>query len=216
MLRLGLLALLAAFLLVPQSFAPLFAPLNDYGAPAIYDQGNLLSLALSHFATVLVATAASTIVAVALGIFVTRPAGAPFLPLSRTMVNFLGVCTPARSTYTSTDEPTSPRKRSTASCKVMFMVASLLMRTMWSLALMPMRMAGVSGMGFFTVMRRWYAEHRYGNVSTPQLIALAEDVSGQDLDAFFDTWLYEPGKPPELGNLTGLTRGTAPEDTQRR
>jgi len=88
MLRLGLLALLAAFLLVPQSFAPLFAPLNDYGAPAIYDQGNLLSLALSHFATVLVATAASTIVAVALGIFVTRPAGAPFLPLSRTMVNF--------------------------------------------------------------------------------------------------------------------------------
>jgi hypothetical protein len=27
------------------------------------------------------------------------------------------------------------------------------MRTMWSLALMPMRMAGVSGMGFLTVMR---------------------------------------------------------------
>jgi aminopeptidase N len=69
---------------------------------------------------------------------------------------------------------------------------------------------------FFTVMRRWYAEHRYGNVSTPQFIALTEQVSGQDLGAFFDTWLYRPGKPPELGNLTGLTRGTAPEATQRR
>jgi osmoprotectant transport system permease protein len=86
-LRLGLLALLLAFLVVPQWFAPLFAPLNEYGAPPIYDQGNLLSLALAHLATVLAAALASTVVAVALGIFVTRPAGAAFLPLSRTLVN---------------------------------------------------------------------------------------------------------------------------------
>jgi osmoprotectant transport system permease protein len=86
-LRLGLFAVLLAFLLAPEAFAPLFAPLNEYGAPAIYDQGNLLSLALSHLATVLVAALASTFVAVALGIFVTRPAGAAFLPLSRTLVN---------------------------------------------------------------------------------------------------------------------------------
>jgi osmoprotectant transport system permease protein len=86
-LRLGILGVLVAFLVAPQVFAPLFAPLNDYGAPAIYDQGNLLSLAVAHLATVLAATAASTLVAVALGIFVTRPAGAEFLPLSRTLVN---------------------------------------------------------------------------------------------------------------------------------
>jgi osmoprotectant transport system permease protein len=86
-LRLGLFALLLAFLGVPQVFAPLFAPLNEYGAPPIYDQGNLLSLALAHLATVLAAAVASTVVAVALGIFVTRPAGAAFLPLSRTLVN---------------------------------------------------------------------------------------------------------------------------------
>lgn len=85
--RLAVLGVLAAFLVAPQGFAPLFAPLNDYGAPAIYDQGDLLSLALSHLVTVLVAAAASTLVAVALGIFVTRPAGAQFLPLSRTLVN---------------------------------------------------------------------------------------------------------------------------------
>jgi osmoprotectant transport system permease protein len=85
--RLILLGLLVGFLVVPDAFAPLFAPLNDYGAPAIYDQGNLLSLALTHLGTVLIAAAASTVVALALGIFVTRPAGAPFLPLSRTLVN---------------------------------------------------------------------------------------------------------------------------------
>jgi len=85
--RLAVLGLLIAFLVAPQAFAPVFAPLNDYGAPAIYDQGNLLQLALSHLWLVLIAAAASTVVAVALGIFVTRPAGAQFLPLSRTLVN---------------------------------------------------------------------------------------------------------------------------------
>ena len=56
---------------------------------------------------------------------------------------------------------------------------------------------------FFTVMRRWYSEHRYGNASTPEFIALAEQVGRQDLGAFFDMWLYQPGKP------AGLTEGTA-------
>jgi len=87
LLRLAALALLLSFLLSPQSFAPLFAPLTHYGAPPIYDQGNLLSLALAQLATVLCAAAASTLVAVGLGILVTRPLGAQFLPLSRTLVN---------------------------------------------------------------------------------------------------------------------------------
>jgi osmoprotectant transport system permease protein len=86
-MRLAVLGLLIAFLVAPQLFAPVFAPLNDYGAPAIYDQGNVLELALWHLWTVLLAAAASTVVAVALGIFVTRRAGAQFLPLSRTLVN---------------------------------------------------------------------------------------------------------------------------------
>ena len=85
--RFAILGLLIAFLVAPQAFAPVFAPLNDYGAPAIYDQGNVLELALSHLWLVLIAAAASTVVAVTLGIFVTRPAGAQFLALSRTLVN---------------------------------------------------------------------------------------------------------------------------------
>src|ERR1700691_6285266 len=86
-LRLAALGLLAAFLWVPQSFAPLFAPLTQYGAPPIYDQGNLLALALAQLGTVCCAAAASTLVAVGLGILVTRASGAQFLPLSRTLVN---------------------------------------------------------------------------------------------------------------------------------
>ena len=88
LLRLAALALLLSFLFFPHSFAPLFAPLTQYGAPPIYDQGNLLTLALAQLATVCCATAASALVAVGLGILVTGPGGAEFLPLSRTLVNF--------------------------------------------------------------------------------------------------------------------------------
>ena len=87
LLRLAALALLLTFLISPQSFAPLFAPLTHYGAPPIYDQGNLLTLTLAQLGTVLLAATASTLAAVGLGILVTRPAGAQFLPLSRTLVN---------------------------------------------------------------------------------------------------------------------------------
>jgi osmoprotectant transport system permease protein len=87
-LRVAALAVLAAFLLSPQSFAPLFAPLTHYGAAPIYDQGNLLQLTLAHLATVCAAAVASTLVAVGLGILVTRGGGAEFLPLSRSLVNF--------------------------------------------------------------------------------------------------------------------------------
>ena len=51
---------------------------------------------------------------------------------------------------------------------------------------------------FFTVLRRWYAEHKYGNVSTPEFVALAQQVSRQDLGPFFQAWLYTPGKPAFL------------------
>ena len=87
LLRVAALGVLLAFLVTPQSFAPLFAPFTQYGAPPIYDQGNLLSLALAHLGIVCCAAAASTVVAVALGILVTRPSGAQFLPFSRTLVN---------------------------------------------------------------------------------------------------------------------------------
>jgi osmoprotectant transport system permease protein len=87
LLRLAALGLLITFLAAPQLFAPLFAPLTQYGAPPIYDQGDLLSLALAHLGTVFIAAAASTLVAVGLAILVTRASGAQFLSLSRTLAN---------------------------------------------------------------------------------------------------------------------------------
>lgn len=86
-LRAGLLALLLAFLFTPQTFEPLLKPLVQANAPAIYNQGSLLSLTIQHLTIVLVATLAATIVAVSLAILVSRPIGAEFLPLSRSLVN---------------------------------------------------------------------------------------------------------------------------------
>jgi len=51
------------------------------------DQGNLLTLALAHLGTVCCPAAASTLVASDWAFLVTRPLGAQFLPLSRTLVN---------------------------------------------------------------------------------------------------------------------------------
>jgi aminopeptidase N len=48
---------------------------------------------------------------------------------------------------------------------------------------------------FFTILRTWYAENRNGNVTTADFIALAERISGQQLDGFFTVWLYEAGRP---------------------
>ena len=48
---------------------------------------------------------------------------------------------------------------------------------------------------FFQIMRSWAAQNRHGNVTTAQFIALSEDLSGMNLDHFFDVWLYQPDKP---------------------
>jgi aminopeptidase N len=48
---------------------------------------------------------------------------------------------------------------------------------------------------FFRILRDWFAQNRNGNVTTAEFIALAEAESGQDLDHFFQVWLYRPEKP---------------------
>jgi osmoprotectant transport system permease protein len=85
--RVAVLVLLVAFLVTPESFAFVFAPLAKSGQPVIYTQNSLLALTLSHLLIVVVATLAATLVAVGLAILVTRPAGAEFLPLSRMLAN---------------------------------------------------------------------------------------------------------------------------------
>jgi aminopeptidase N len=53
----------------------------------------------------------------------------------------------------------------------------------------------VGNTAFFAIMRAWAQDNRYGNVTTPEFIALAEQQSGMNLAAFFQAWLYQNGKP---------------------
>ena len=50
---------------------------------------------------------------------------------------------------------------------------------------------------FWTVLRAWVDDHRYGNATTGDFIALAEQVSGEDLGSFFDAWLYADERPAQ-------------------
>jgi aminopeptidase N len=49
---------------------------------------------------------------------------------------------------------------------------------------------------FFAILKRWAATKSGGNGATPGFIDLAEEISGQDLTALFNTWLFTDEKPP--------------------
>src|SRR3712207_8207125 len=49
---------------------------------------------------------------------------------------------------------------------------------------------------FFALLRTWYAENRYGNVTTAEFIDTAERVSGEELGPFFQAWLFGTTRPP--------------------
>lgn len=87
LIRLIVFALLLAFLINPDWFAGFFTLFTKNGQPAIYNQGSLLDITINHLLIVLAATLVATIVAVGLAIIVTRPFGAEFLPLSRSLAN---------------------------------------------------------------------------------------------------------------------------------
>src|SRR5215203_1071619 len=53
----------------------------------------------------------------------------------------------------------------------------------------------IGDLAFFQLLRDWATQNRYGNVTTPQFIALAEKESGMNLKAFFDAWIYQDAKP---------------------
>jgi aminopeptidase N len=54
---------------------------------------------------------------------------------------------------------------------------------------------------FFRILQEFYSRYRNGNAATADFIALAEEVSGKDLEGFFQVWLFETALPdiPELG-----------------
>ncbi|MFB9178059.1 M1 family metallopeptidase [Dactylosporangium sucinum] len=62
---------------------------------------------------------------------------------------------------------------------------------------------------FWTIMRRWVVEHRYGNAETEDFVALAERVSGRQLDGLFAAWLTGSVKPPNPDPLPPGARKAA-------
>jgi hypothetical protein len=62
---------------------------------------------------------------------------------------------------------------------------------------------------FFRLIRRWVRSYEGGNVATDDFIALAERVSGQQLDDLFETWLFTPSRP-ELSDAAAAARVAVP------
>lgn len=50
---------------------------------------------------------------------------------------------------------------------------------------------------FFNILLTYYNRYQYSNASSEDFIAVAEEVSGRDLTAFFDDWLYGYPVPPK-------------------
>lgn len=48
---------------------------------------------------------------------------------------------------------------------------------------------------FFEILQTWSADFRHGNVTTDDFIALAEDISGEELDDLFEAWLEDDEIP---------------------
>ena len=48
---------------------------------------------------------------------------------------------------------------------------------------------------FWTMLQSWFANNQNGNVITEEFQAHCEDVSGLDLEQFFQQWIYSPGIP---------------------
>ena len=50
---------------------------------------------------------------------------------------------------------------------------------------------------FSALLRPWVADRKGGNGSTADFQALAEEISGEDLDGFFTAWLHATTKPAD-------------------
>jgi aminopeptidase N len=67
----------------------------------------------------------------------------------------------------------------------------------------------VGDKAFFKTLKTWVRQHKYGTATIPQFIALAEKISGKQLDDLFQTWLFTPGKPAVGPNGTSTLAAKA-------
>ena len=61
---------------------------------------------------------------------------------------------------------------------------------------------------FFELLHEWVGRNIDGNVTTPEFIELAEEISDQPLDRFFHRWLFTPERPRGLGSIRDASQGS--------
>ncbi|MEW2624040.1 M1 family metallopeptidase [Streptomyces sp. NPDC048106] len=67
---------------------------------------------------------------------------------------------------------------------------------------------------FFRILKGWPRTHAYGNASVADFEKYAEKVSGKPLAGLFDTWLYQPVKPPASAARSFAAADTADPASQ--
>ncbi|TCK09303.1 ABC transporter permease [Marinobacterium mangrovicola] len=82
-----ILCLLLYLTLGANSLEPLLGPLAPENAPAIYARNSFIDLVGWHLLLVLIAISAAAVIAILAALFVSRPVGADFLPLARSLAN---------------------------------------------------------------------------------------------------------------------------------
>jgi aminopeptidase N len=70
----------------------------------------------------------------------------------------------------------------------------------------------VGDVKFFTILRTWFAQNEGGHGTTAKFIALSEQISGRDLGALFQNWLYSskrPAAPPSNPSASSALRASS-------
>ena len=67
---------------------------------------------------------------------------------------------------------------------------------------------------FWTILHTWTETQAFDTGSTDEFVALAEQVSGQDLGELFDVWLFTPSRPPASAVTGSGTVSASPTATE--
>lgn len=81
----------------------------------------------------------------------------------------------------------------------------------------------IGNANFFQLLQTWFTTYHNGNVITAEFQAMAETISGQDLEQFFQQWIYHAGIPSveytvfssqDLGRLKIIAKTISPNANQ--
>ncbi|WP_329222596.1 M1 family metallopeptidase [Streptomyces sp. NBC_01485] len=68
---------------------------------------------------------------------------------------------------------------------------------------------------FFAVLKGWPQKYAYGNATVADFRAYAEQVSGKELGALFDAWLFQPTKPAAVARTVTAVAPVQPKSWKK-